>query len=661
MTRYYLIMKLIIVESPNKIKKIKKYAGEGYEVIASVGHFREMVREGKWNLGINVETDFEHNYVNLKEKQKVCKNILFKAREASEILIATDPDREGELIAWHINELIKSVNKPKSRIVFNAITKSEIQNAINNPRGLDHNLIEAAKAREGIDKMIGFMLSPIVSKSVDNAKSVGRVQTPTLGLVLERKKEQENFVPKTTYSIKIEHEESSGQKIKFNLGKIKKDERNDIKFSNYRTDDIEEAKNKIIEIQEYTDSFHLLKPMEEIVNSRPPLVFDTAELLIESSRKLKYENDKTMKILNNLFAGGYITYPRTDLREVLDDNFILELENFIEDKFNVKIKHRKHHKKDKMAQEAHEAIRPTDIKLENLDEMSKEENDVYKLIRDRTIISFLPDYVEKQTIYIYYQDDSPNVFKGVVKECVDQGYKAYVGEETPEKKQYFLPKDFKLKNPSQVVLDESTTKLPKNLSDALIIKLMKQNGIGRPSTYASITKIIKDRKYVETHKGEIHITKLGEEVMEFMSTNLNRYVDIQFTAQLELLLDQIASGKTNGKEVERKFFVALEKRVEELGINPKKEIELNKTGKDCKLCGAPIVIKKGKFGEFESCSNYPKCKGEQKPKPKVEVVKGLICPECKKESMVSRKSKAGNEFFGCSNYPKCKGVIFEEK
>lgn len=686
-------MKLIILESPNKIKKVKKYVGSDYEVIASIGHFNELKNEGKFNLGINVDNDFKHNYQATSEKKKVIRNIIDKSKLTDEILIATDPDREGEIIGWHILNVIKSFKKPIKRIAFNAITKKDIQNALENPRDLDMDLVDAAMAREGLDKMIGFMISPEVRRNT-NGSSAGRVQTPTLGIIVDRFRERENFVSKTSYSIELIHYEGEN---KVRLDVMKKDIDEYVRFVK---EDKVIVEKKIDWLKNNKDEWFNVKEIVEDVQESPPKALDTSDALIEAGKKFKFSNDKTTKILNDLFSEGFITYPRTDLKKILDEDFIKSVGVYVEDNYKMKIVRRDVKKTDKTAQEAHEAIRPT-LLNRSFDEVerstSKEHLEVYRMIWRRSIICFMPDCVVKKFRTAYSQINRDILLVALDKKISFPGWRLFDGVKE-EGKGYDLPSKLILGEMDSIKLKENVTKPPEEFSEATLIKQMKKHGIGRPSTYASITSTIKNRGYVSVKKNKLVPTQVGFEVIDWLREHLSKYLEIKFTADLESLLDQIATGKIGRVELESKFYDGLLGRVESL---PKIEKKLNKTGESCPECESDMIWKKGKYGNFEACSNYPKCKYikpnqkkqikeleekceqcssnlvERKGKygkfkacsnyPKCKYIKKEMkeiklsdknCPECGKD-MVERKTKKGKMFFGCLNYPKCKGVLWE--
>lgn len=602
-------MKLIIVESPNKIKKVKKYAGRGYDVIASVGHFRVLKSEGKFNLGINVEKDFEHFYENDKNKKNVVGNIQSKAKNADEILIATDPDREGEIIGWHIYNVVKKFKKSIKRITFNAITKKEIDNALNNPREIDYDLVCAAMAREGLDKMIGFMISPEVRKNTGGS-SAGRVQTPTLGIIVDRDRERKNFIAKKSYSVKFIHYENNDE-IKMEVLKYEGES-----YEKYVRDDEKEVGNFVENLKKNREKWKKVKEVNEEGIIPPPKAFDTSEVLIEAGKKFKFTNEKTTKILNDLFSEGFITYPRTDLRKIIDVGFINDVGNYVQKKFNMGIVQREVKKTDKTAQEAHEAIRPTKLerKFEEIKESTSSEHlDVYKMILVRSIVCFMPDCVEDK-LKVFYLQKEKDIILGVSSKKINfLGWKVMSGiAKGDEKEEVKLPEEFIISDRDVVEIKENITKPPEEFSEATLIKQMKKVGIGRPSTYSTITSTIKKRGYVKVEKNKLVPTKVGESVIDWLRGHLSKYLEIEFTAQMETLLDQVASGKLERVELERKFFEGLLGRINEL---PKVEVKKDLTGEACPKCGSNMVFRKGKYGKFEGCSNYPECK-YIKPKEK---------------------------------------------
>lgn len=632
-------MNLIIVESPTKAKTIKQFLGKGYSVESSFGHVRDLpARE----LAIDIENNFTPKYTIIPKARKNVAVLKEKAQKSQTTILATDEDREGEAIAWHLTEALKLKN-PK-RIVFHEITKSAIEEALKNPREIDLNLVDAQQARRILDRLVGYKLSPLLWKKVAKGLSAGRVQSVAVRLVAERQKEIDDFKPKEYWTIEAEFKEGFTARLVQEIKTDKETEKiiKDLKGVEYRVKNIEKKENKKYPF--------------------PP--FTTSTLQQEASRKLKFSAKQTMFIAQQLYEEGLTTYMRTDSLN-LADQAVFKIRDIIEKDFGknyLPSKPNFYKTKTKGAQEAHEAIRPTfaDKKPEDMKQfLNKNQFALYNLIWQRAIACQMNPAVFDATAidietdksrgnHIYEFRTNGNIVK------FDGFMKVY-----PIKTEdIILPKLNKNQILKLIKLFSAQhfTQPPSPYSEASLVKALEENGIGRPSTYAPILETIQKRGYVIKKAKFLYPTDIGILVNGLLVEHFPKVVDIGFTAEMEKNLDEIAEGKKKWVPIIKKFYEPfkenLDNKYQEIS---KKKITEEKTDQICEKCGSPMIIKLGRFGKFLACSNFPKCRNT---KP-IEISSGVKCPECKQGDIIERKTRKGKTFYSCSRYPKCKFALWD--
>jgi len=662
-------MNLVIVESPAKAKTIEGYLGKDYKVLASYGHIRDLPKS---KLGIDIET-FEPEYIIPVKSRKQFTLLKKEAQAADKVILATDEDREGEAIAWHILQALElEENKAKSekrkeyeRITFHEITKEAILDAVKNPRAIDQNLVDAQQGRRVLDRLVGYNLSPLLWKKIRRGLSAGRVQSVALRLIVEREREIEAFKKDEYWEIMAE------------LGK------NQVPSSKFQTKLIKH-KNKIIKIsnvKETTAIVDYIKKQEFIVsdivkseNKRQPTPpFTTSTLQQEASRKLGFSAKKTMMIAQRLYEGqkvpgegsvGLITYMRTDSLN-LSAQAVEEARKNIETNFGKQYSPDapRVYKSKKGAQEAHEAIRPT--KFSRSPESLKEslEADMYKLYRliwNRALASQMnPEILDLVRVDITAGD---YLFRANGKQVKFDGFsRVYLegskGKQTGLNKEVILP-DLELKEKCELInLDpqQKFTQPPARYSEASLVKTLEENGIGRPSTYAPTISTIKDRGYVVSENRYLTPQEIGFLVNDMLVEHFPGVVDIEFTAKMEEELDDVAEGKLEWKKPIKDFWGPFSKSLAAGEDNIVKMDLTEETDEVCEKCGKPMVIKHGRFGKFLACSGFPECKNAKPLHNKT----GQKCPECKEGDVVIRKTKRGRTFWGCSRYPDCKWASWE--
>ena len=686
---------LVIVESPSKSKTIEKYLGKDYKVVSSKGHIRDLATSGKEGLGVDVENDFKPTYIVSKDKKDTVKELKNLVSKAEKVYLATDPDREGEAISWHLaNELGLDINDD-NRVVFNEITKNTILHSMENPRKIDMDLVKSQEARRILDRIIGFKLSKLLQKKI-KSRSAGRVQSIALRMICDREKEIAAFVPEEYWTI--------GALL--NKGKVEFDttlSKIDGKKADIKNE--EEANDIINSIKE---PFVVENIVEKKKNRSAYLPFITSTLQQEASSKLGFSAKKTMMLAQNLYEGidlknetvGLITYMRTDSTR-LSNEFVSAAYSFIENEYGQEYKGFYRVKNDESSQDAHEAIRPTS--LDHTPEsvkpyLSNDQYKLYKFIYIRALASLMKEASFKSVTYNI--ESGKYLFTISGQELVFDGFlKIY--------KDYDSSKDVILKPLSKGdVLDlkkmekeQHFTEGPTRYTEAKLIKALEEEGVGRPSTYATIIDTIVDRGYVELKKeSEKSKTKYffpteqgtltDEKLKEFFLPVIN----VKYTANMEDGLDRIAENKENNIEYLKKFYDEFKPLVDNAYTNMEKKedektgqkcplcgsdlvykegkygkfvacsnyptckyVETESVGRDCPECGAPLIYRTGRYGKFISCSNYPECKHIEKiEKEKPEEV-GRECPECGKP-LLKRKSRYGTYFIGCSAYPKCKYI-----
>lgn len=665
---------LVIVESPAKCKTIKKYLGKDYNVMASYGHVRDLVpKEG----AVDTEHDFAMKYQMIDRNSKHVDAIVKEMKKSDALYLATDPDREGEAISWHLCELLKErkalKDKPVHRIVFNAITKRAVNEAVENPRDLSTQLIDAQQARRALDYLVGFKLSPLLWKKIRRGLSAGRVQSPALRMIVEREVEIEAFKPREYWTLESDLSKDK-QAFVARLTHL-----HDEKLKQFSITAADNANKARTELLKAANGKLLVDTVEKKQRKRNPTApFTTSTLQQEAARKLGFTASRTMRVAQQLYEGidtgeeaaGLITYMRTDsvnlAPEALD-----ELRSYIPERYGkeaLPAEARTYKTKAKNAQEAHEAIRPTSI-LKTPDDIKKylsaEQIKLYDLIWKRTISSQMI-HATIDTVSVDFKCGDGNMFRANGSTIVDPGFMAVYQEDVDDKQggndESMLPpmKEGDSCTLNDVRADQHFTEPPPRYSEASLVKALEEHGIGRPSTYATIISTLQAREYVTLEKKRFYPTDVGRVVIEFLTDNFTAYVDYAFTANLEDELDAVARGEKDWVPVMNEFWKPFQKLIGKDYDRPyPKSVE-----EKCPECGKPLQMSLGRGGFFLGCSGYPDCKytrnvGEGKETAEPEVVEGRSCPKCE-SNLIIRSGRYG-KFIGCSSYPDCKYIEPLEK
>jgi len=652
---------LVIVESPAKAKTIEKFLGPQYKVFASYGHIRDLP---KGEFGIDIENNFHPNYV-IPTKNRKRVNILKKeAEKFDSIILATDPDREGEAIAWHIVQILNNQNKDKSykRIVFYEITKEALKKALENSRDINLNLVDAQQARRILDRIVGYKLSPLLWKKIKSGLSAGRVQSVALRLIVEREREIENFKPKEYWNIEaLLQKDNFSEPSEFWAKLIKKDNKLIPKLGIKNKEEADKILSDLKGAQ-----YKVLSIIKKEIERAPKPPFITSTLQQESFNKLKFSTKKTMFIAQQLYEGveidgkriGLITYMRTDSFHLAQEA-IKAIRKKIKDEFGPSFLSetpRQYKNKSKNTQEAHEAIRPTNINLSPeaiKNYLTKEQYKIYRLIWQRTIASQMKEAIFDKIIvdigaknYTFRAQGMSLKFLGFLK----------VYSEIPEDK--YLPvlnknEELKLK---KITAQQKFTEPPSRYTEASLVKKLEENGIGRPSTYAPIISTIQERGYIKKEGRFLKPQTIGFIVNDLLIENFPEIVDISFTAKMEEKLDKIARGEEKWIPIIKDFYYPFIKNLEDkFDKIDKIKIPAKKSKEICEKCGRPMVIKEGKFGEFLACSGFPECKNTKAIIKKMNI----LCPLCGNE-IIERRTKKGKIFYGCSAYPSCRFATWDK-
>jgi len=647
--------KLLIVESPSKVKSIKKYLGSDYEVMASMGHIRDLPKS---KLGVDVENDFQLQYTNMPDKKEVIKKLKAAASECDQVFLATDPDREGEAISWHLAQILALDFQDENRVTFNEITKSAVVAGVNAPRKLDIDLVDAQQARRVVDRIVGYKLSPFLWKKVKTGLSAGRVQTVALRLIVEREREIQKFDPQEYWA--IDAKLISGRKSF--VAKLYGDNKGN-KIDLIANADEADAIVKNLENVDYIVSD--IKKGKR--NRQPAPPFITSTLQQEASRKLNYTGQKTMRIAQQLYEGveipgigvtGLITYMRTDSLRISEEARAAG-NKYISKRFGDKYlpSSPRYYKTKNGAQDAHEAIRPTIITLDPEQAKSAltlEQYKLYKLIWERFIASLMAACVHNTVNVDVTAGDY--LFKASGYEVDFDGFTVLYEEGKDEEGENAVNLPEMSKNDllklRELMPTQHFTQPPSRYTEPTLIKALEENGIGRPSTYATILSNILNRDYVEREKKSLKPTNLGMVVVDLMTEHFNRIFDVKFTANLETKLDKIGAGQLNWIETIKDFYGDFEKHFKkaETDLDGKRvKVPVTESDVVCDKCGSKMVVRSSRFGKFLACPNYPACKNT-KPMPEDEVTQP--CPKCGAK-LIKKISKKGKKFYGCSEYPKC--------
>ena len=642
-------MKLVIVESPTKSKTIGHYLGSDYVVEASVGHIRDLAISGKGGFGVDVEHDFKPTYVIDDDKKDIVKKLQDLKKKSDEVILATDPDREGEAIAWHLATVLKLPIESTKRLEFHEITRESIKNAIEAPRVIDLNLVHSQETRRIIDRIIGFKLSALL-KSKIRSQSAGRVQSVTLKMIVEHEKEINEFKSEEYWTLEssILHE---NKKYKLNLTKINNEEP---KMPN---------KEKADEVLSYTKENVVVSSISESqrsISSKEP--YRTSTLQQDAFTRYGFKTKETTFLAQQLYEGieidgnlvGLITYIRTDSTK-LSDIFVAQAKDFIIGKYGEKYyKGQKGVKDVKGAQDAHEAIRPTNLELTPAKVKPFVKDHVYKLykmIYERTLASLMANKVLQTTTITFKNSHLEFELKG--NRVIFDGYNIikFDDNETSVLPKFNEGTSYELLD---VKTEQNFTKPPARYTEAKIVKLMEEKGIGRPSTYSATIQTLLARKYVTSEKGYLVPTEQGILTSNVLNKYFKDLMNTEYTAEMETSLDKISIGEASELDVIKDFYYPFIEHFDEVKEVMYKE-PLKPTGEKCPLCGGDLVYKSGKHGEFIGCSNYPSCKYVKKEEKEQPKETGRLCPNCGSPLLI-RKNKRGQEFIGCSNYPSCRYV-----
>jgi len=648
-------MKLVIVESPTKTKSLSKYLGGDFEILASMGHVRDLPKS-KFGIEIkdkgNDEFEFVPTYALMDRKEDTVRKLKTVAAKADEIILASDPDREGEAIAWHVEEILKDALKDKKkkplfkRVAYNSITKEAILEAMDNPREIDMNMVNSQQARRFLDRLVGYKLSPILWKKVRRGLSAGRVQSVAVRLIVEKEREIEKFIPVEYWQIRV-------------LVKTEKNEEFWVEIAKYKSDKAEikngeEAKN-ILEVLEAAD--YVISDIKKSERkAQPHAPFKTSTLQQAAANVLGWSAKRTMNIAQKLYEQGDITYHRTDSFN-LAPVAIEAVRKFISETYGANYlpaSPRMYKTSGKVvAQEAHEAVRPTHLELtpENYtgQEMAMDEKKLYSLIWRRTVACQMAEAVFDDTKVTVKAGDCELTANGIVVKF--DGWKKLFKKDKEELQALPELKVGEKLTKKKIESLQKFTQPPARFNDASLIKELEKRGIGRPSTYAAIISTIIDRRYVDQKDKKFFPTSIGKAVVDFLMENFPREMQYEFTAKMEDSLDDIASGKLKWMEMLSKFWGDFSRKLFKVDKESARVgVPTEGTGKKCPTCGeGEIVIRDGKYGKFLSCSRYPECVYKA---PYIVYVDGVVCEKCGKR-VVLKKTRTGRDFYGCEDYPNC--------
>ena len=642
--------KLIIVESPAKANTIKKFLGGNTKVVASMGHVRDLPKS---KLGINIENNFEPEYINIRGKGDLIKELKKYAKSAKKVYLATDPDREGEAIAWHLSYIL-DVDKDKiTRVTFNEITKSAVQKAIKEPRDIDVNLVDAQQARRVLDRIVGYKISPILWKKVRRGLSAGRVQSVAVKLIVDREEEIEKFIPEEYWNIYVKLLDEKSKKV-FEAKFFGKDKKKQEIHSQEEVDEIlSNIKNAKYIVEE-------VKKGQKKRTPAPP--FTTSTMQQEASRKLGFTLKKTMSVAQGLYEGvkisekgtvGLITYMRTDSTRISEEARAAAKQHILE-VYGEEYYENRYYKTNKEAQDAHEGIRPTyaDLEPDNIkDSLTKDQYKLYKLIYNRFMASQMaPAVYDTMSVII---DANKYTFKANGQNLKFKGFMTLYVEGTDDKQEEeegIIPELEVNQEVKEQAINpkQSFTEPPARYTEASLVKALEEKGIGRPSTYSPTITTILERRYIEKEQKQLIPTELGKVVNKLLTENFTDIINVEFTAKVENQFDNIAEGKENWREMIGEFYTPFEKNLEKVEKELEHvEIEEEVSDVKCDKCGRMMVYKYGRFGKFLACPGYPECKNT---KAIVETI-DVPCPKCGATVQV-RKAKNRRKYYICENNPK---------
>lgn len=646
---------LVIVESPSKAKTIEKYLGKKYRVISSKGHVRDLPKS---RMGVEVldNGSVDVDYISIRGKGDVIKS-LKKEAKGKKVFLASDPDREGEAIAWHIAHILGLDNDSDNRIVFNEITKDAVKDAIKHPRKINTDLVQSQQARRILDRLVGYNISPVLWKKVKPKLSAGRVQNAALKLIVDREEEIQKFVPQEYWSMPIDF--------------IKNRKVLTANFYSYKGEKIKlESKKDVDKIRKAIigDTFKVIDVAKTKKNRNAPNVYITSTMQQDASRKINFKTRKTMSVAQELYEGinlkklggvtGLITYMRTDSTRVSDEavkmasDFILD--NYGKEYLATSVKSRK---SSKNVQDAHEGIRPTNVSFtpDSIKEyLSNDQYKLYKLIWERFLASRMSAAVYETSTTTF--ENNEVVYRGAHSNLLFNGFLAVLKEKEKVKlaPEFEVGEDAKVK---EIKEEQHFTQPPARYSEAKLIAELEELGVGRPSTYATIVDTLQKRYYAKLQNKVFTPTELGTLVSKITEQYFPDIINTKFTANLESQLDDIAEGKVGWEKTIYNFYSGFRKDVEKAESEMEKvEIKQEFTGESCPECSSPLVFKLGKFGKFIACSNFPDCRYTNTIQKKV----GVKCPKCKKHDILEKKSKKGKLFYGCEGFPTCDFVSWDK-
>lgn len=638
-------MELIVVESPTKAKTLGRFLGKSYVVEATAGHIKDLPKS---KLSIDIEYDFKPDFTDIPKKKEVIKKLKSEAKKAKAIYLATDPDREGEAIAQHVAEIIKDGQKIK-RIAFHEITKEAVEEAMENPRGVDKNLVDAQIGRRVLDRLVGYKLSPLLWKKVRRGLSAGRVQSVAVRLIVEKEREIKAFKSDEYWEIFALLNCSKSQELQVQLLKIneKSSKITDKEGADKVLSDIKKAEFKVVDVRK----------KEVRKNPYPP--FTTSTMTQAGARIFGWSSKKTMSMAQKLYEEGLITYHRTDSFN-LSKQAVDSVRDYVSTEYGKEYlpdSPRFYKTNSKVAQEAHEAIRPTNVNTKyqaTNDKWGHDEEILYKLIWSRFVACQMNSSIYDETVIDVSANPGNYLLRASGQTMKFEGWRKVIPSKLDPDSSVKLPEVSKDESPTlkKAWGDQKFTQPPARYNEASLIKTLEKLGIGRPSTYAPTISTIQLRNYVEKNQGKFSPTSVGEAVNDFLIKNFPDTFDYQFTALMEGNLDEVANGKISWVKTIKDFWKPFDKKLGSVEKNAKRvKIETEKLGKKCPECKeGELVIRLGRFGKFVSCSRFPDCKHTEKYLEKV----GVKCPECKTGDVIIKKTGKGRNFFGCSRYPECK-------
>ncbi len=642
---------LLVVESPSKARIISKYLGSKYKVIASVGHVRDLPKS---RLGVDIENNFEPEYINIRGKGDTIKEIKKEAAASSKVLLATDPDREGEAISWHLAHLLGIDPDTKCRVMFNEINKQTVQEAIKDPKSIEMGLVDAQQARRVLDRLVGYQISPLLWKKVSWGLSAGRVQSAALKLICDRENEINDFVPEEYWRIAADFGDGfvaelskiSGRKAHVKTGEEADAIEEDLGKGEYVVSSVKNGKR----------------------STKPYAPFTTSSLQQDASIKLGFQTSKTMQIAQQLYEGvnlkgigarGLVTYIRTDSVRV-SAQAVAAASEYIRDKYGADyVGNNFFQNKNKAMQDAHEAIRPSDVSLEPdaiKDSLTPDQYKLYDLIWKRFVASRMAA-AEFDTVQVLIKNGKYE-FKANGARMIFDGWKKVYKTQNPEG-EVNIPKisEGEVLVLEKLIKEQKFTQPPARYTEASLVKEMEEKNIGRPSTYASIISVLVNRKYIKRVKKALEPTKLGFDVIGILQDYFTDVVDVKFTGEMEDNLDSVEMGEKDWKKVIADFYEGFSKELKDADREVERiEKEVVLSDEVCEICGKPMAIKEGRFGKFLACTGYPECKNT---KPIVKST-GVKCPKCGKDIIEKKGRKSGKLFYGCSGYPEC-DIVFWDK